>query len=66
MCLDSALDLWPPSHFELGFFPSRIGCSEMGVCGLVVLLGVVNLEMDNSFKWLLFNIVSGHKRRNAM
>ena len=20
MCLDSALDLWPPCHFEFGFF----------------------------------------------
>ena len=29
MCLDSALDLWPPGYFELGFFASRIGCSEM-------------------------------------
>ena len=27
--LDYALDLWPPSHFELGFFASPIGCSEM-------------------------------------
>ena len=26
--LDSALDLWPPGQFELGFFSSRIGCSE--------------------------------------
>ena len=29
MCLDSALDLWPPGHFALGSFASRIGCSEM-------------------------------------
>ena len=29
MCLDSALDLWPPGHFALGFFASRIGRSEM-------------------------------------
>ena len=28
ICLDSALDLWPPCHFELGFFPSRIGRYE--------------------------------------
>ena len=27
--LDSALNLWPPGHFELGFFSSWIGCSEM-------------------------------------
>ena len=29
MCLDSALDLWPPGHSELRFFASRIGCAEM-------------------------------------
>ena len=29
VCLDSALDLWPPGHFELGFFASRIRRSEM-------------------------------------
>ena len=29
MSLDSALDLWPPGHFELGFLASRIGRSEM-------------------------------------
>ena len=27
--LDSALDLWSPGHFELGFFASRIRRSEM-------------------------------------
>ena len=25
MCLDSALDLWPPGHSELRFFASRPG-----------------------------------------
>ena len=29
MCLDSVLDLWPPGHFALVFFASRIGRSEM-------------------------------------
>ena len=29
MCLDSALDLWSPGHFELGFFASRLRRSEM-------------------------------------
>ena len=29
MCLDSALYLWPPGHFALGFFASRIGRSKM-------------------------------------
>ena len=32
--LDSVLDLRPLSHFEHGFFVSRIGCSEI-VCDLV-------------------------------
>ena len=35
MCLDSALDLWPLGHFEVGFFASQIGrleieCSALG------------------------------------
>ena len=35
MSLDSALDLWSPGHFELGFFASQIGrleieCSALG------------------------------------
>ncbi|XP_066016273.1 uncharacterized protein [Pocillopora verrucosa] len=34
MCLDSALDLWPPGHFELVFFASRIGRSEMECAAL--------------------------------
>ena len=34
MCLDSALDLWPLSHFSLGFFASRIGRSEMECAAL--------------------------------
>ena len=29
VCLDSALDLWPPGHFALEFFASQIGRSEM-------------------------------------
>ena len=29
MRLDSALDLWPPGHFEPRFLASRVGCSEM-------------------------------------
>ena len=29
MCLDSALELWPPGHFELECLVSRIGRSEM-------------------------------------
>ena len=34
MCLDSALDLWPPSHFELEFFTSRIGSSKLECAAL--------------------------------
>ena len=34
MCLDSALDLWPPSHFELEFFTSRIGSSKLEFAAL--------------------------------
>ena len=33
--------------------------SLLGSCSLELLLLVVNLEMDNSLKWILFNIVSG-------
>ena len=29
ICLDSALVLWSPGHFELGFFASRLRRSEM-------------------------------------
>ena len=46
MCLDSVLD--KPSYFEVGFFD----CAALGFSY------VVNLEMDNSLKWVLFNIVS--------
>ena len=50
ICLDS----WPPSHFEHGFFCFSDHTFGNGVCSLVILLGVVNLEMDNSLKWPLF------------
>ena len=61
VCLGSALDLWPPGHFELGFFASRIGrCAALGF------FYVVNLEMDNSLKWVLFNKVSGQITSNAL
>ena len=50
-----------PGHFELGFFASRIGRSEMeGVALGLFMYIVVNLEMDNSLKWVLFNIVRVH------
>ena len=34
MCLESALDLWPLGHCELGFFAFRIGRSEMKCAAL--------------------------------
>ena len=50
MCLDSVMDLWPPGHFELGFSASRLGRPEMECAAF---------GLDNSLKWILFNIVSG-------
>ena len=39
MCLDSALELWPPGLFELVFFASRIEHPEIsGVFSYVVKL----------------------------
>ena len=59
MCLDSALDLWPPGrHFALGFF-ARIGRSEMECSALGLLMYVENHETDNSLKWVLFIRVVG-------
>ena len=31
VCLDSALDLWPSAHFELGVFATPIGRSKWSV-----------------------------------
>ena len=56
MCLGFALDLWPSDHFELRFFASRIGRSEIESVALSFSY-VVNLEMNNSLKWVIFNIV---------
>ena len=39
MCLDSTLDLWQPGHFE---------CAALGF------FYAVNLDMDNSLKWVFF------------
>ena len=33
-CLDFVLDLWPVDHFELGFFASRKGPSELECAAL--------------------------------
>ena len=47
--------------FELGFFASR-----MGRCAALGFSYVVNLEMDNSLKWALFNKVSGQVTSDAL
>ena len=36
------------------------------MCSLVLLSGVVNIEIDNSLKWLPFNIMSGQTRSEAL
>ena len=64
MRLDSAMDLWPPGHFEPDYFASRIGHSEME-CTALVFYYVVNLEMDNLLKWVLFDIVSSQITSDA-
>ena len=64
MRLDSAMDLWPPGHFEFDYFASRIGHSEME-CTALVFYYVVNLEMDNLLKWVLFDIVSSQITSDA-
>ena len=47
-CLYTALDLWPPGHFELGFLAFRIGLSEMECAALgYSYVPIVNLEIDN-------------------
>ena len=65
MCLGFALDLWPSDHFELRFFTSRIGRSEIESEALSFSY-VVNLEMNNSLKWVIFNIVSGQMASDAL
>ena len=66
MCLDSALDLWPPGHFALGFFASRMGRSEWSAQPWAFLMYVENLEMDNSLKCVLFIKVSGQIVSNTL
>ena len=41
MCLDCPLDLWPPSHFKIGFFASRIERSVMECAAWAFLMYVV-------------------------
>ena len=47
MSLDSTLDLWPPGHFELGFFASQIGRLEIECSAWAFLMYAENLEVDN-------------------
>ena len=65
MCLGFALDLWPSDHFKLRFFASRIGRSEIESVALSFSY-VVNLEMNNSLKWVLFKVVSGQMNSDAL
>ena len=59
MCLDSALNLWPPGHFALEFSLLRSGVRKWSVQPWAFLMYVENLEMNNSLKWALFIKVSG-------
>ena len=65
ICLGFALDLWPSDHFKLRFFSSRIGRSEIESVALSFSY-VVNLEINNSLKWVIFNIVSGQMVSDAL
>ena len=64
--LGFSLDLWPSGNCELGLFASRIGCSEMECAALGFTYVCSNLEMDNSPEWVLFNIVSGQIKGDAL
>ena len=47
MYLDSALDLWPPGHFELRFSLRGSSIQKWSVQPWAFIMYVVNLEMDN-------------------
>ena len=66
MCLDFAMDLWPPSHFELGCFAFRIGRLEMECAALGFSYVRGKPRKDNSPKWALFNIISGQITSDAL
>ena len=55
MCLDSTLDLWQPGHFEV-----KKWCAALGFFYLV------NLDMDNSLKWVFLNMVSGQTTSDTL
>ena len=65
MCLDSALDLWPPGHFELGFSLLGRAVRKWSVQPCF-LSGLGNLEIDNSLKWPRFNKISVQKTSDAL
>ena len=53
-------------HFELGVFASRIGRSDWSVQPWAFLMQLKDFEMDNSLKWVPFNLVSGQIASNAL
>ena len=66
MSLDSTLDLWPPGHFELGFFASQIGRLEIECSAWAFLMYAENLEVDNQLRWVIFIKVSGQITSNTL
>ena len=54
-----------PVMLSLEYFASWIRRSEME-CAALAFSYVVNLERDNSLKWVLFNIVCGQITSSAL
>ena len=52
MCLNSALDLWPPDHFAAEFFASQFGRSEM--------------ECSNTAQINMFGAIHQHLKQNLI
>ena len=55
----SAVTKFLPYYQERLSWRLRGHFSEFSISNVYYSLGVVNLEMENSLKWLLFNTVSG-------
>ena len=66
MCLDSALDLWPPVILSLDFSLLGSGVRIWSVQPWAFLMYVENFEIDNSLKWVTFHVVSGQITSNAL
>ena len=66
MCLDSALDLWSPGHFELGFFASQIGRLEIECSALGFSYVRGKPRNGQLAKWVLFIKVSGQITSNTL